>query len=332
MSKTKMPQLGPIQRLLVANHESRPLMAATTLLWPRTIFRSFMKLTRREPLTWLKRQAAMTLSFDCDFTKDVEAFPAVLKLLAEYEIQASFAVVGAWVEKFPDLHRALVGGGHEIVNHTWSHPDNEELNPGRKFKEISRAEKKEELERAHEAISRIMGVECEGVRIPHFKDLFTTEIYGILAELGYRYDSSTLMTGVAGGGRPFLADHGIWELPLTTCPKHPLTVLDTWHSLHVSHPFYRLSHSTSGEFCDLVDETLVAALEYGGYVNIYLDPWDIPALDGFSRVLAGIRERRDRLEVLLYGEIVDRLQNEPESVQAGDLSGERESVSVGGDL
>ncbi|MCP4545697.1 MAG: polysaccharide deacetylase family protein [bacterium] len=309
MKQIKMPRLNPLQSFIVDRHESRPLMAASTVLWPRQLFNSFMKLTAAEPLPWLRKRAAFTLSFDCDFVKDVEAFPAVLELLKRYEITASFAIVGVWVERFPDLHKALVDGGHEIVNHTYSHPDNEEINPGRKFRLISLDEKREEIVRAHEIIDRVLGVECRGCRIPHFKDLFTPEIYGIISELGYCFDSSTLMTGVRSGGRPFPVEgyDGIWEIPLTTCPKHPLTVLDTWHSLHAEHLFYRLSHSTPQQFCNLFDEVILAALRYGGYVNVYLDPWDVPTLTGIEDVLARIRERRDELEQVVYGELVDRL-------------------------
>ena len=309
MNQVRLPRLSALQRYIVRRHDSRALMAAATILGPRQLFRSFMRLSAVEPLHWLGRRAALTLSFDCDYLKDIEAFPQVLDLLRRHQIRASFAVVGYWVERYPDLHRRLVDDGHEILNHTYSHPDNDEINPGRKFRLISRGEKKEELTRAHEIVQRVMGVECTGCRIPHFKDLFTPDIYGILREMGYRFDSSTLMTGVSGGGRPYLAKEGIWEFPLTTCPKHPLTVLDTWHSLHVGHPFYRLSHNTAREFVALVWESVAAALEFGGYVNLYLDPWDVPALDGFSDVLARVKERSDELEILLYGDILPRLEN-----------------------
>jgi peptidoglycan/xylan/chitin deacetylase (PgdA/CDA1 family) len=307
MKLTDTPSLSRLQRFVVNHHESRPLMAAATVLAPRRLFASFMRLTEREPLGWLRGRGALTLSFDCDYSKDVEAYPYVVALLKRYRIPASFAVVGLWVERYPDLHKALLEDGHEIINHTYSHPDNEEINPGRKFRLISREEKKEEVARAHEVIRAVMGVDCEGCRIPHFKDLFTPEIYGILAELGYRFDSSTLMTGSPSGGRPFLGPEGIWEFPLTTCPKHPLTVLDTWHSLHVSHPFYKWSHDTPQEFCNLLWEAAEAAIAYGNYVNIYLDPWDLPQLEGFEALLARMAERRDELELLLYRDILARL-------------------------
>lgn len=317
----RLPRLRPFQRFVVRHHESRWLMAATSVVAPRRLFRSFMALARREPLPWLRGRAALTLSFDCDFTKDVEAFPAVTRLLADRGLRASFAVVGLWAERHPDLHRALADAGHELLNHTWTHPDNPEIDPDRKFRHLPRAEKREELERAHEIIARTTGVECVGCRIPHFKDLFTPEIYGLLAELGYRFDSSTLMTGVPGGGRPFRAEAGIWEFPLTTCPRHPLTVLDTWHSLHADHPFYRLSHQGQAAFCALLWEAIETALETGGWVNVYLDPWDVPALADLPGVLARVAERAGELEVLVYEEILERLEGRGAPEAAREAAG-----------
>ncbi len=329
MKQVALPKLSPLQRFLVKRHESRALMAATTVLAPRRLFRSFLRLYEAEPLPWLRKRAALTLSFDCDLVKDVEAYPQVLEILRREHLPASFAVVGLWVEQHPDLHKQLVDDGHEVINHTYSHPDNPEINPGRKFRHISREEKKEEVERAHEIIARELGVDCIGCRIPHFKDLFTPEIFGILAELGYRFDSSTLMTGVDGGGRPYLADNGIWEFPLTTCPKHPLTVLDTWHSLHAEHPFYTLSHKTGAEFSALLWESIEAALEFGGWINVYIDPWDLPGLEGFAEVLARVRERAGELEVLLYREILGRLENDETSSEVAPTPSSEAREGVG---
>ena len=87
---------------------------------------------------WNGKKAALTISFDCDYPEDIEAIPRLLQMLTNYEFKASFACVGAWIQKYPKEHAMILEHGHEIVNHTYSHPDNELLNPGRKFREISR--------------------------------------------------------------------------------------------------------------------------------------------------------------------------------------------------
>jgi len=63
-------------------------------------------------------------------------------MLEQYRLPASFACIGKWIEEFPEVHRGLVDKGHEIINHTYSHPDNEQLDPNRKFNELDQKEKR----------------------------------------------------------------------------------------------------------------------------------------------------------------------------------------------
>ena len=43
------------------------------------------------------------------------ALPQILDMLARYQIPASFACVGKWIEGFPEIHQRLVANGHEIT-------------------------------------------------------------------------------------------------------------------------------------------------------------------------------------------------------------------------
>jgi peptidoglycan/xylan/chitin deacetylase (PgdA/CDA1 family) len=51
-----------------------------------------------------------------------EATPAVLDLLRQAEIRATFFLCGQNVERYPELARRIAEEGHEIGNHTYSHP------------------------------------------------------------------------------------------------------------------------------------------------------------------------------------------------------------------
>jgi hypothetical protein len=46
---------------------------------------------------------------------------ALLKILRDKKVPATFFVIGKMVQKYPDLARAIVRGGHTIANHTFSH-------------------------------------------------------------------------------------------------------------------------------------------------------------------------------------------------------------------
>jgi peptidoglycan/xylan/chitin deacetylase (PgdA/CDA1 family) len=50
-----------------------------------------------------------------------ENTPAILDILAEKKVRATFMVVGSHVAANPDLFRREMAGKHEIGNHTWSH-------------------------------------------------------------------------------------------------------------------------------------------------------------------------------------------------------------------
>lgn len=45
----------------------------------------------------------------------------VLRILAEYNIHATFFTVGRYVDRYPDLARDIVAGGHVLACHSYSH-------------------------------------------------------------------------------------------------------------------------------------------------------------------------------------------------------------------
>ncbi len=55
--------------------------------------------------------------------------PQILDILRRYQVPATFFVVGLQAEEYPDLIRRMWDEGHEIGNHSWSHPDMFRLTP-----------------------------------------------------------------------------------------------------------------------------------------------------------------------------------------------------------
>jgi peptidoglycan-N-acetylglucosamine deacetylase len=288
---------------VATQNSNLPLVALITFSAPRLFVRSILAANRDRRL-WGAKKACVTLSFDCDYPEDVEALPGIVAMLRPYGFKASFAVVGHWVEQYPREHAAVVEGQHEIMNHTYSHPDNELLNPGRRFRDIPKADKVEEVARCHEVCKNVLGVTPRGLRIPHFKNLFSDDIYEILAETGYLYSSSTWLTNTTTRGLPFRALHNIIEFPLTTCPKHPFTVFDTWHSLNAKRLTHRMLHRGPKSYLQLFRELLQIARETGSYLNIYMDPLDLRKIPGFEAMLAMLAA--DDLAVVTYAEYLER--------------------------
>jgi peptidoglycan/xylan/chitin deacetylase (PgdA/CDA1 family) len=87
-----------------------------------------------------------------------ELTPKLLDMLKERGIKATFYVVGRNVAQYPDVARRIVAEGHEIANHTWSHPSLTKLSAARVAKEI---------ESTTEAITGATGVKPTTLRPPY---------------------------------------------------------------------------------------------------------------------------------------------------------------------
>ncbi|GAA2613249.1 polysaccharide deacetylase family protein [Paractinoplanes durhamensis] len=62
---------------------------------------------------------AVALTFDDG--PDPAQTPRILALLDQYQIKATFCLVGQQVQKHPEIVRQIVAAGHTLCNHTWSH-------------------------------------------------------------------------------------------------------------------------------------------------------------------------------------------------------------------
>jgi 2,3-diketo-5-methylthio-1-phosphopentane phosphatase len=73
------------------------------------------------PTDWRGRTdtASVALTFDDGPSEDTERILAVLRA---YDLKATFFMLGRQVELFPETARRVVAEGHEIGNHSYSHP------------------------------------------------------------------------------------------------------------------------------------------------------------------------------------------------------------------
>ncbi len=258
---------------------------------PEDYFLKFM-LQQRNPLG----EGAYALTFDFDFEKDIEAFPTLLDLLKKNNVRAGMAVIGKFVEKYPDIHKRAVDEGHEIINHSYTHPDNPHWAPNRYFNKLSYAAQKDEIEKAHEVYHRVLGVESVGFRTPHYGNLHTESVYPILAELGYKYSSSTAACGYKGFGAPSEHTHGIIEIP-TGCSLHfPLAIFDSWNMLRKNNPFLGDDDRFVQEFAD----TIQVISEHSLFLTHYFDPYDVIKNNKMSRMIGYIKN----IKTVLYRDIV----------------------------
>lgn len=82
----------------------------------------------------------------------------ILELLKEYKVNATFFLVGFWVEKYPDMVKAIDEQGVEIGTHSNTHPD---------FATLSEEQMKLELSTSVEKIEVITNKKVELFRAPY---------------------------------------------------------------------------------------------------------------------------------------------------------------------
>jgi peptidoglycan-N-acetylglucosamine deacetylase len=106
--------------------------------------------------------------------------PRILGWLDRVGVQATVFVIGGDAAAHPDEVREIARRGHEVANHTWSHPKN--------FAQLSASEVADEIRRAHDALTSITAVEPLGLRAPGYT--VTPTVLHAARAIGYSYDAS----------------------------------------------------------------------------------------------------------------------------------------------
>jgi peptidoglycan/xylan/chitin deacetylase (PgdA/CDA1 family) len=131
----------------------------------------------------------MTAYLTFDDGPNPTATDRILETLAAQGVPATFFMVGAHVQRYPDIARRVVAAGHEIGNHTQHHIKLHVRGPRR----IRR-----ELEEAHDTIWTVTGILPRAFRAPHgYRNPF---VAAVTNRLGYRVCGWTF--GVWDSARP----------------------------------------------------------------------------------------------------------------------------------
>lgn len=243
------------------------------------------------------------ISFDIDYSWDERAVPEVLEVLERYDARASFAVIGAHVRARPHVYRQIVKHDHEIVNHTENHPDNKEICPHLTWTNLSRDQKREEVVRGRDTIEEVLGIHAAGFRLPHFGNLQQEDarwFYEMLASEKVTYSSSMLDYHMNGQGIVQQYGSGVFEIAITTCPRHPYNAMDTYHVMRSNRFAHRWLHRNY-ELVPSMLEALEHCLRRDVPFNIYLDPADV-TMGSLPAILQALRERD--IKTATYAEFV----------------------------
>ncbi|HWQ58955.1 MAG TPA: polysaccharide deacetylase family protein, partial [Clostridia bacterium] len=114
----------------------------------------------------------IAITIDAAWEDDKTEF--ILDTLDEYNVKATFFLCGFWVEKYPDMVKEIFDRGHEIGNHSSTHPH---------MTKLSAAQMKKDVEECEAMIEKITGTRCTIFRAPYGE--YNDSVILAMREAGY---------------------------------------------------------------------------------------------------------------------------------------------------
>ncbi|KFM99419.1 LysM peptidoglycan-binding domain-containing protein [Bacillus clarus] len=101
----------------------------------------------------------------------------ILNVLKKYDIQTTMFLTGAWVDKYPELAKRIISDGHEIANHSYSHPD---------LTKLSAEDIIEELNKTTSCFEKVLGTKGSALFRPPF-GTWNKTVLNAVGEVGIPY-------------------------------------------------------------------------------------------------------------------------------------------------
>lgn len=98
----------------------------------------------------------ISLTIDTAFGEDYTE--EILSVLKENDVKATFCVLGMWAEKNPELIKAIVADGHEIISHSMNHE---------RYPDLEETQVVEDATAAREYLKQTASVDTPYIRMPY---------------------------------------------------------------------------------------------------------------------------------------------------------------------
>jgi polysaccharide deacetylase family protein (PEP-CTERM system associated) len=187
---------------------------------------------------------------------------AVLALLAECGVKATFFTLGWVAQRYPGLIRRIVEQGHELASHGWDH---------QRVFTMDAASFAADLARTRQTLEDAGGAAVNGYRAPSFSiDKRTPWAHRVLAEQGYAYSSSVAPVHHDHYGWPEAPRFAFRPLADAELIELPVTVADVaGRKLATGGGFFRLLPAALTNFA-------IRQVTGQGHAAIfYFHPWEI---------------------------------------------------------
>lgn len=114
----------------------------------------------------------ISISFDAAWGD--EDFSKIIEILDKHQVKTTFFMTGEWVEKYPECVKTLVEKGHDLGNHSATHPD---------MTKLSKEAQREQLMKVHDVVKKLTGYEMELFRPPY--GAYNNDVIRTCYENGY---------------------------------------------------------------------------------------------------------------------------------------------------
>jgi peptidoglycan/xylan/chitin deacetylase (PgdA/CDA1 family) len=160
------------------------------------------------PVLQLVQDAGPRIAITFDGNASTNRTAELLDLLQQHDLEVTIFVTGRFIERYPSLVRRAVLSGHEIGNHTYSHPHLTSYAKDRRHRllpEITRESFQRELRRAEEAYARATGHAMQPLwRSPYGEE--NRILRGWALEMGYLHVRWSSLEGKSLDTHDWVAD------------------------------------------------------------------------------------------------------------------------------
>lgn len=139
----------------------------------QSVFSSIAENNRRLPIYCVGTdENKVAISFDAAWGADDT--DELLRILDENEVKTTFFMCGYWIDKYPEEVMKIALSGHDLGNHSATHPH---------MSQLSKEQIKEELNKTHDKVYELTGYEMDLFRPPFGE--YDNNVIEAAEEVGY---------------------------------------------------------------------------------------------------------------------------------------------------
>ena len=140
----------------------------------------------------------------------------ILSIVEEYDVKATFFVLGWIAKKYPQIPKRIVEAGHELGTHSFWHRRVYELTPDIFY---------EDLKLSIDILQDLTGAKVKGFRAPSFSIIPGSEwAFDVIKGVGLTYDASLFPASRGHGGFPCPVEPHTFNKTDSNIPELPMSI------------------------------------------------------------------------------------------------------------